>query len=358
MSQMRQSFMLVGVVALLLLGIFLSWSVLYTVNERELAVVLQFGDPVKTVKEPGLYFKTPFIQEVRRLPKTLQFWQTREPVVDLLTADGEKIEVTAWAIWRITEPQTLVQGLKTVENAESRQIKAKVRSAIRTVIASHTLTDVIRDSDRKLTYTFDSVLPETGRDNNAPGPNPAAPQPDNQPDAAAKPIGRTAILKEIKVRVVKNLQKNADGKEEARGIALVDVGISNISFVPTVRQAAFEKQKAFMESIAARHLNEGERLKQEILNRTKREAEQILGKGEETSTITRGEVDAEIIERYARAIEATGDFYKFTETLKLYEAALKQDTRLILTTNSELFRLIKELAPVPVKRANTPAAGN
>ncbi|MEO1999888.1 MAG: protease modulator HflC [Planctomycetaceae bacterium] len=359
MSQMRQQSILVGGLAgLLLLGIILAWSVLYTVSEREVAVVLQFGKPVEKRIEPGLYFKTPFIQEVRRLPKTLQFWQTREPVVDLLTADGEKIEVTAWAIWRINEPQNFVQVLRTVENAETSQIRVKVRAAIRDVIASHSLTDVVRDSSRELTYTYDSVLPDSGRDNNGPAPGPAPLQPNNQAVVAANPIGRTAILKEIKQRVEKDLKQTADGNPTARGIELVDVGISNISFVPTVRQAAFEKQKAFMESIASKHLNEGERLKQEILNRTQREVEQILGKGAETSTITRGEVDAEIIERYARAIEATGDFYKFTETLKLYETALQQDTRLILTTNSELFRMIKQLDPPPVKRANTPAAGN
>ena len=358
MSQMRQQFILVGVAGFLLLGIILAWSTLYTVSERELAVVYQFGKPVETRNEPGIYFKTPFIEEVGRLPKTLQFWQTREPVVDLLTADGEKIEVTAWAIWRITGPEKFVQLLRTVENAETTQIKVKVRAAIRDVITSHTLTDVIRDSGRKLTYTFDSVLPETAREDAAPVEQPIAAEVDDNGDAAGKPVGRTAILSEIKTRVVKNLNMTADGGETDRGIALVDVGISNITFVPTVRQAAFEKQKAFMESIAARHLNEGERLKQEILNRTHREVEQILGKGAETSTVTRGEVDAEIIKRYATAIEATGDFYKFIETLKVYESALKQDTRLILTTDSELFHLLKHLDPLPAQRPGTPAAKN
>jgi membrane protease subunit HflC len=146
-------------VALLIIGILLSSTILYTVSERELVVVLQFGNPVTKRVKPGVYLKIPFIQKVRRLPKTLQHWQTSDPVVDLLTADGEKIEVTAWAIWRITDPQTFVRVLRTVDNAEIAQIKVKVRAAIRDVITSHTLTDVIRNSDRELTYTFVSVLP-------------------------------------------------------------------------------------------------------------------------------------------------------------------------------------------------------
>lgn len=338
MNPTRQQLVTVGLVALLLVTIFLSRSVLYTVNERELAVVLQFGKPVVSRTQTGLYFKMPFIQEVQRFPKTLQFWETRNPVVDLLTADGEKIEVTAWSIWRITEPKTFVRVLRTIENAESSQIKVKVRAAIRDVITSHTLTDVIRNSGRELTYTFDSVLPETER--NDTGLNPVVPQAVEKEVTGRKPIGRTAILKQVKERIKKSLDQTADGEPTDRGIELVDVGISNISFVPTVRQAAFEKQKAFMESIASKHLYEGERLKQEILNKTHREIEEILGEGQEKSTITRGEVDAEIIDRYAKAIQATGDFYRFIRTLELYEESLKQNTRLILTTDNDLFQLL------------------
>jgi membrane protease subunit HflC len=324
-------------VALLIIGILLSSTILYTVSERELVVVLQFGNPVTKRVKPGVYLKIPFIQKVRRLPKTLQHWQTSDPVVDLLTADGEKIEVTAWAIWRITDPQTFVRVLRTVDNAEIAQIKVKVRAAIRDVITSHTLTDVIRNSDRELTYTFVSVLPGEEQ----PEAEPALPDPETKP----KPIGRTKILAIIRQKVEQSLRESANGDATDRGIELVDLGISSISFVPMVRQAAFEKQKAFMESIAARHLHEGERVKQEILNGTLREVEKILGDGEEKSTVTRGVVDAENIERYAAAIEATGDFYKFIRTLEVYENSLQENTRLIMTTDSELFRLLKQLEP-------------
>ena len=337
MNPTRQQLVITGLVALLLVTIFLLRSVLYTVNERELAVILQFGKPVNSRIQPGLYSKMPFIQDVQRFPKTLQFWETRVPVVDLLTADGEKIEVTAWAIWRITDPQTFVQILRTIDNAESSQIKVKVRAAIRDVITSHTLTDVIRNSGRELTYTFDSVLPETER--NDASLNPVVPQPAEKEVTGQIPIGRTAILKQVKQRIEKSLHETANGEPTNRGIELVDVGISNISFVPTVRLAAFEKQKAFMESIASKHLYEGERLKQEILNKTHREIEQILGEGQKQSTITRGEVDAEIIDRYAKAIQATSDFYKFIRTLELYETSLGKNTRFILTTDNDLFQL-------------------
>ncbi len=355
MSRHKRQKMLIGSLVISLVAIALAWSTLYTVTEREMAVVLQFGNPVNKRVEPGLYFKLPFVQEVRRLPKTLQYWQTYEPVVDLLTADGEKIEVTAWAIWRITDPQTFVRVLRTVENAEAAQIKVKVRAAIRDVITSHTLTDVIRNSDRELTYTFKSVLPATGElDDGEPREQP----PGNREAGGKQPVGREVILTMVKQKVEQSLQQTADGQRTERGIELIDVGLGSISFVPTVRQAAFEKQKAFMESIAARHLNLGERLKQEILNKTHRDVEKILGAGQERSTVTRGEVDAEIIERYAEAIEKTGDFFKFTRTLEVYENSLKQSTRLILTTDSELFRLLKRVEPEAAKSPGSQAVKN
>ena len=91
----------------LVLAVPLAESVLYTVSERELAVLLQFGQPVATRTKPGLFFKLPLVQEVMRLPKTLQVWHGTshdEKLVDVPTADGKKVEVTVWAVWKITDP--------------------------------------------------------------------------------------------------------------------------------------------------------------------------------------------------------------------------------------------------------------
>ena len=141
---------------LLVLVIPLGRTVCYTVSERELAVLLQFGQPVASRTEPGLYFKLPFIQEVLRLPKTLQVWHgTRqsEKLVDVPTADGKKVEVTVWAVWRITDPVQFVRTLRTVPNAESR-VKEFVRSTARDTITTHNLAEIVRSTNRKMTYTL------------------------------------------------------------------------------------------------------------------------------------------------------------------------------------------------------------
>src|SRR5690606_28777296 len=97
MSSSRLTTYAIGAVLLLIVAIIAANACLYVVDEREQAVILRFGAPVASRTEPGLYVKAPFIEEVRRLPKTLRFWSSGQDVLkDLPTADGKKIEVSAW----------------------------------------------------------------------------------------------------------------------------------------------------------------------------------------------------------------------------------------------------------------------
>ncbi len=359
MSNRRRAVLIV--VSVILLAIVpLGRAMMFTVNEREVAVVLQFGKPVASYTEPNLYFKIPFVQEVRRLPKTYQFWAGAggDILVGLPTADGKKLEVTPWAVWRITDPKRFVEVLRTVENADSR-VRTFVRSAVRDAITSHELIEAIRSTNRELTYSFQVELDEL--DDVPALDDSSAVAPEDQPPQAAliaspdagKPItiGREKIVAKIKEAVRRKLAEAGKETDEGqgelfgRGIELVDVGISRIDFVPMVREAAFQRLIAFMESIAARHSNEGERRKQEIINRTEAEVQKILGEGLQQANITKGKGEAEIIDAYAEAIRETGDFYNFIRTLEAYEASLTKNTRLIMTTDSGLLRLLQEMTP-------------
>jgi membrane protease subunit HflC len=339
---------------LLLLAYPLGRSVLFVVNERELAVVLRFGEPVAGITSPGLYVKAPLIDEVRRLPKSYQFWSASggDILVDLPTADGKKVEVTPWTVWRITDPIRFVGILRTVENAETR-VQTFVRGEMRDVITTNTLSQVVRSSNRKLTYTFQvepqlsPATPEEGQ--------PAGKQPPPKPPATAeKPampqpgavekvvMGREKIVQQIRQVVQQRLSNTEQGDRGGRGVEVIDVGIARIDFVPVVQEAAFQRLIAFMESIAALYTNEGERVKQEILNRTDAEVQKILGEGQEQANTIRGQVDAEIIEAYAKAITEAGDFYNFVRTLEVYQKAIQGNTRLILSMDSPVMRLLKE----------------
>lgn len=334
------------VVALILLS-----GSMYTVSEREVAVVLEFGKPVEARTTPGLYFKKPLMQNVERYPKTMQFWRSsaQETLVDLPTADKKKIEVSAWAIWRIKDPKKFRQVLVTVANAEAA-VKDRVRAAIRDEITSHDLSEVIRSTDRELTYSLQFAPADLTDGKDPQGNLPLNLDEENliRGDVPKDiQLGRQEIMKRIRDNVQKRLKGEGETGTESdadRGIELVDVGIHNVSFVPAVREAAFERLKTAMEAIAAKHYNEGVKKKQVILNETHAEVERMTGEGEGESSRIRGEIDAEIITDYADAINATGDFYNFDQTLKLYQESLGgKSSRLILTTDTELFRLLKEL---------------
>jgi membrane protease subunit HflC len=358
-----QRSLLIVLIVVLLLIVPLGRSVMFTVDERELAVVKQFGKVVESYTEPGLRFKVPFVQEVQRLPKTLQFWSGADGdiLVDLPTADGKKIEVTPWFIWRITDPKQFVEVLRTVERAETR-VKEFVRSEMRDVITANVLAEVVRSTDRELTYTFqvEPPLELEPSDQSDPGQNSSA---DEEAEATREPlpipaarqpgadepieVGREKLVQQINEVVRQRLSTTAEGDQIGRGIELVEVGIAKIDFVDAVREAAFERLTAFMQSIAARYTNEGERRKQEILNKTNYEVDKIEGEGKGEANRIRGEVDAEIIEKYAEAIRETGDFYRFVRTLEAYQQALGPNTRLVLTTDSEMFKLLKAIPPAP-----------
>ena len=366
----RRQWIAIAIGVALVLIVPLGRTLFYTVNERELAVLLQFGQPVASQTRPGLYMKLPFVQEVLRLPKTLQVWHgTRqaEKLVDVPTADGKKVEVTVWAVWRITDPAQFVQTLRSVENAESR-VKEFVRSTARDTITTHNLAEIVRSTNRKMTYTL-GLPPEmiaaatatTGQDAPAKALEQAIPDFVVPPEARESvALGRLKIMDQIKQEAQHALAQdgNKSGKDKGRGIELVDVGLSRIEFVPQVREAAFERAVSLMEAIATKTTSEGEQRKKEIINKTQAEVQKIEGEGKQEANILKGKADADIIDSYAKAIRETGDFYTFVRTLEAYREALKGETRLILTTDSALLRMIKKLEPAKPDTKPGPMAGS
>jgi len=353
MNRHRILSILVGMA--LLLVVLLGQSVLYTVNERELAVLLQFGEPVASRTKPGLYFKLPLVHEVMRLPKTLQVWHGTGPaekLVDVPTKDGKKIEVTVWAVWKITDPAQFVRTLREVKNAESR-VKEFVRSTARDTITTNDLAEIVRSTDRKMTYTL-GLPPEivaqaagTGKKNVGADQDQAILDFVVPPEAKVSiSRGRLKITDQIRNDAQRDLAEDGQVKGRGRGIELVDVGLSRIEFVPQVREAAFDRAISLMEAIAVKAISEGEQRKKEIINKAGADSQKIEGEGKQEANILTGRVDAEIIDAFAKAIRETGEFYNFTRTLEIYKEVLKGDTRLILTTDSDLLRLIKTLEPL------------
>jgi membrane protease subunit HflC len=332
-------------VVLVILAVVSAPMMIYVVDQREMAVVLRFGKPVGQKREPGLQFKLPLVEKVVKLPSTRQFWGDHPDVVlpDLPTKDDKKIEVIPWAIWRITDPTVFVQRLRTIDNAQQR-VAQFTRGAIRDVITQYDLAELVRSSDRPLHTT--AVDLESGNEGTVETSNMG---PELQMRSVRMGIqhGREKILAQIKEDAQRRLlAETSENGVGGRGIELIDLGISQIEFVESVRQETFNRWIAERNAVSARYTNEGERMRQEIVNRAKADVQRIEGEGKRQSNEIRGEVDAEIIREYADAINEVGDFYTFVRTLEAYQKAIGVDTRLILTTDSDFFKLVKQLNDV------------
>jgi membrane protease subunit HflC len=326
---------IVYALAALALVLLLSPTFVFILDEREMGVVLRFGAPKHEYREPGLYFKLPFVDTVARIPKVKQFWGDNQGdlLPDLPTRDDKKIELTPWAVWRVTDPTLFVQRLRSMQIAEQR-VEQIVRSSIRDVVTQHDLEEFVRSTNRTMAISANDV-------DAAPLPSNSPPELVEQADQT-KPkgirFGRAEILNRIKAEAQKRLAAKGDAENASRGIELIDVGISQSGFVESVREKTFNRWISERQAISARNVNEGERLKAAIINETLAEVAKIEGEGQQKANEIRGTADAEVIQRFADATRKTGDFFGFVRTLEAYGKAIGPDSQLILSADSPFFK--------------------
>lgn len=331
------------VLGFLILLLILSPLFVFVVDEREMAVVLRFGAPRQSYNEPGMYMKLPMADTIYRIPKYIQFWgdNEQELLPDLPTKDDKKIELIPWAIWRVNDPITFVQQLRSMDVAESR-VGTIVRSAIRDVVTQYDLEEIVRSTNREL------LISEVGLGNTLAElpvevPVDLIEKASNLKEGGIR-FGRTKILERIRTEAHRRLASTGNDVDTAgRGIELIDVGISQIRFVDSVRRKTFDRWVAERQAISAKNVNEGERLRSAIINETKAEVARIEGEGEQKSSELKGKTDAEVIKRYADAMQKTGDFFTFVRTLQAYEKSIGPESQLILSTDSPFFHLFKEM---------------
>lgn len=325
---------IVYVLAGLALLLILSPLFVFIIDEREMGVVLRFGAPKHSYTDPGLYFKLPLVDSVARIPKVKQFWGDTQGdlLPDLPTRDDKKIELTPWAVWRVSDPILFVQRLRSMNIAEQR-VEQIVRSSIRDVVTQNDLAEFVRSTNRELKIS-NTELEAQPLPINAPAEL-IEKADDNQPKEIR--VGRAEILNRIKAEAQRRLAAKGDEENASRGIELIDVGISQSGFVDSVRRKTFDRWVSERQAISARNVNEGERLKQAIINETKAEVAKIEGEGQQKANEIRGRTDAKVIQQYADAMKRTGDFFSFVRTLEAYEKSIGPDSQLILSTKSPFF---------------------
>ena len=290
-------------------------SSLYTVQEGQQVVITQFGRLVgEPKKDAGLKMKVPFVQVVHRLEKRLLPWDG-EPE-NMQTRDKKRIYIDVWARWRISGPKKFFQAVRT-ERQGLKFLDDLVDSAVRDVVARYNLIEVVRSTNQELFYESE----ELGGD-----------------AVAAREgvtIGRAKMEAEI-------LQVASAELEERYGMALDEVRIKRVNYIESVRTTVYERMRSERLRIAQLFESQGVEEKRRIDGRTQKELEQILGEMLQKSAELRGAGDAEVITIAAEAFSQGPEFYEFLRRMEAYERTLGRRTRLILSTENEFFRHLRE----------------
>ena len=300
----------------------------YQIDETEQVVITRFGKPVGEPinaeldeNEAGLHFKIPLISTVNRFDTRVLEWDGQPN--QMTTRDKLYIVVDTFARWRIPDPLLYFQALRDERSALSR-LDDIIGSETRNVVARHDLIEVVR-SEKDREPVRDETLEEFGTT-----------------VGVLPPIrfGRIALEDEI-------LQA-AIPKVTLWGIELLDVRIKRINYKSDVITKIYERMISEREQIAERFRSEGAGEAAKIDGRREKDLLEIKSQAYREVEEIQGKADATASKIYADAYNtspAAAEFYGFVKTLDMYREALSNDTTVILTTDSDLFRLLKSATP-------------
>jgi len=309
----------------------------YTVDQTEQVVITQFGRPVGqpiNAAEPGagLHFKLPVVQTANRFEKRILEWDG--PPAEMTTRDKLYVVVDTFARWRIADPLKYFQSLRDERSALSR-LDDILGSETRNVVARHDLIELVR-SDRVRKPERDATLTQAG---------------DTVGSLPPIEFGR----KELEREVLAAAQK----KVGLWGIELLDVRVKRLNYKSGVIEKIYERMMSERMQIAERFRSEGAGEAAKIEGRKEKDLQRIQSEAYRSVQEIRGEADAKASAIYAAAYAANAaaaEFYAFVKTLDTYKTTLGRDSTLILTTDSDLFRLLKrsggDAAPPAPKEGN------
>jgi modulator of FtsH protease HflC len=301
------------VLTVVLVLIVLATAFVFTVSETNQVIVTQFGSPKRVIKEAGLHFKLPVIEQVNTLDKRVLEWDGNPTQVP--TLDKKYIWVDSFARWRITDPLMFFKTVAIEASAQGR-LDDIINGAVRNKISNHPLIEAVRTSDRAM-----SIM--TGIDGEATG------------EVRKVEAGRDVIVEEV-------LQEAKQAATEF-GIEIIDIRFKRINYVEQVRESVYQRMITERQRIASKYRSEGEGQKLEIEGRKEKEEKQIISEAYKKAQEIMGKADAEAIRTYAEAYAKDPEFYSFLETLTSYEENLAAGTVLILSTDGDYLKYLKTL---------------
>lgn len=316
---MKQGCIIAAVLAVAIFLFLVFSGSFYTVHQTEQVIITQFGQAIgDPITEPGLHFKAPLIQQVNTLDKRFLEWDGAP--VAIPTRDKTYIHVQTYARWRIADPKTYFVRLRDERSAQSR-LEDILGSETRNSIAKHNLIEIIRtDKNRQPLHDETIKGGQTGTLGILP------------------PIqyGRLKIEEEIKTAAAEKLA--------GFGIDVLDFRIKRVNYNPDVLARIYQRMISERLQIAQRFRSEGEGESARIAGQRDRDINEINSTAYRQVQQIRGEADAKATEIYAQAYTQNpqaAEFYAFVKTLDAYHKIFTKDSTLVLSTDSDIFSLLK-----------------
>jgi membrane protease subunit HflC len=260
----------------------------YKVEQTESALVVQLGKPVKAVADPGLHFKTPFIQQVIKFENRLLLYDASPSVI--ITKDKKNLVVDNYAKWKVIDPLKYYQTVRNEIGAQSR-LDDIIFSNVREELGKHNLLDIIAKT-------------------------------------------RASLMADVTIK--------SNEAAKSFGIEVADVRIKRADLPPENERAVYERMKAERDREAKRYRSEGEERALGIRAQADRDKTVILSEANRKSQVLKGEGDATATKLYADAYQKDPKFFYFLKTMEAYKTTFGERDTMIMTPESEFFRYLKE----------------
>ena len=308
---------LIPIIVVVLLIMILFSGMFYIVEEGEQVVITEFGRPVgQPIVDAGLKFKTPFIQQVHSFEKRILEWDGSPNQIP--TKDKRFIWLDTTARWRIVDALKFYQALGTEVLAQSR-LDDIIDSAARDLVTAQLLIEAVRNSNSVLERKPETLEEEAGQ---------------STEKLEEISMGREKITQEILAKAQEAVPRF--------GIELVDVQIKRINYVEEVREKVFDRMISERQRISEKYKSEGEGEAANIMGQKQKELERIQSEAYKEAEQIRGTADAQAIQIYAEAHGKDPEFFAFLQTLETYRKTDNASTKLILSTDSELYKYLKD----------------
>lgn len=315
---------LIAILAVLGIVTFVSMSAIYTVGEVQQVIITQFGKPVgDPVTSAGLKFKVPFVQEVNPIDKRVLEWDGNPS--DMPTKDKLYISVDLFARWRITDPLQYFLRLRDERSAQSR-LDDILGSETRNAVAKHELIEIIRTTKGRVPLR-DALLTDAEREQD---------------------IGSLVPIQKGRQLVEQEIFAAAAEKVRVFGIELLDIRFKRINYNESVRPKIYDRMISERRQIAERFLSEGNGEAARIRGNRVRDLNKIQSEAYRQVEEIRGLADAKATAIYSSAYNQSPEavaFYEFTRTMQAYKSMISDNTTLVLSTDSDLFKFLKGMAP-------------